>query len=103
MAAGGRHARHLTTPGGQRATARVTLRVRPATRRAYAYLVWNHNRVRHELLLGESTHPHRALNLQAAWTLVKDNALLTPAGRSTWPRRVSPAESTGRTTVTRRG
>lgn len=91
-AAGGRHRRHLTTPAGDRATARVTFKARPRTRRAYAYLVWNHHRVRHELLLGEADQPTRRENLGLAWTLIQKYELLNHVARDRWPRTVTPPE-----------
>lgn len=93
-AAGTRRARALTTPSGDRATARIHLRRRAGTRRAYTYLRWDHHNVRYELLIGEATHPQRTDNLAAGWALVSKNGLLQPAGRTRWHTTVSPPEST---------
>ena len=90
--AGGRQARRLTTSTGERAMARMAFKARPGTRRAYAYLVWNHARVRHELLLGEADQPTRRLNLTLAWRIVHDHQLLQAAARARWHRSVTPPE-----------
>ncbi len=91
-AAGGRHARRLETISGVHAHGRVKLRVRRGTRRGYAYLTWNQDGRRHELLLDEVTEPQRGQNLRAAWDLIHQHHLLTPEGRQAWPKSVSPAE-----------
>ena len=56
------------------------------------YLLWNHNRVRHELLLGGAVNSHRAQHLAGAWSLIHHHALFTPGGRQTWSRNVSPPQ-----------
>ena len=92
QAAGTRHARTLTTKEGGRALARVSFRVRRGTRRAYAYLLWDHASTRHEMLLGEASHSTRRGNLDAAWALIHQHSLLKEEGRRAWPRKVSPPE-----------
>ena len=91
-AAGSRHARILTTPSGGRALARVSFRVRRRTRRAYAYLLWDHASTRHELLLGEASLSTRRDNLHAAWALIHEHHLLHVDARERWPRNVTPPE-----------
>jgi len=68
----------------------------PRTRRTYTYLMWSHAGIRHELLLSEATARTRDANLDHAWKLVHDHALLTPAGRERWPRAVTPPETEDR-------
>jgi DNA mismatch endonuclease (patch repair protein) len=91
-AGGSSHHRRLTTASGTRATARVVLRRRSGTRRVYAYLMWSHHRTRHEQLLGEVSQLTRSANLQAAWALVRQHQLLTPAGRAAYRTTVTPTE-----------
>ena len=92
QAAGARHARTLTTKEGGRAVARVSFRVRRGTRRAYAYLLWDHASTRHEMLLGEASHSTRRDNLCAAWALIHKHSLLHEEARRAWPRKVTPPE-----------
>lgn len=91
-AAGSRHARTLTTLSGDRALARVSFRVRRGTRRAYAYLLWDHASTRHEMLLGEARLAIRQDNLRAAWALIHEQHLLLADARERWPRNVTPPE-----------
>ena len=91
-AAGGRHTRRLTTASGANAYGRVKLRNRKGTRRGYAYLTWDHDGRRHELLLDEAVHARRDQNLHAAWELIHLHDLLTPQGRKAWPKTVTPDE-----------
>jgi hypothetical protein len=82
----------LTTKAGGHAIARVSFRVRRGTRRAYAYLLWDHASTRHEMLLGEATHSTRRDNLGAAWALIHQYSLLEAEARRAWPRTVTPPE-----------
>lgn len=76
--------RRLRLPDAGTATARVKLVRKRHARRIYAALIWDHDKHRTELQLGEVTHTSRAENLRCAWAYVQQHQLLTPSGRTTW-------------------
>jgi DNA mismatch endonuclease (patch repair protein) len=83
-AAGGRHRRKVDLGDGRFATASVTLRLYPKTRRIRAALRWSQDGKSPERYLGEVSSATRAENLSEAWNRAWEKGLLTaetlPAG-----------------------
>jgi DNA mismatch endonuclease (patch repair protein) len=72
IAAGGRANRELPLPDGRIATASISLRLYPRTRRIRAYLRWSDRGVTRERYVGEVAYRTRTENLKAAWRLVQE-------------------------------
>lgn len=98
-AAGGASARKLDLVGTtKRPNGSIRFLAPRGQARVYAQLVWNYDRKRHYLSLGEVTGPTLEVNLRISWQRVHAERLRDPAAREAWrsrPRPYPPIDNEG--------